>query len=54
VGPVDSFPVKKNAGSDHPTIEEGKKGKRCKEDLLKLTFFRIADEAMQEAFQFGP
>jgi hypothetical protein len=54
VGPVDSFTVEKNTRSDHPAVKEGQEVKRSKQDLLKLIFFGIADEAMQEAFQFGP
>jgi hypothetical protein len=54
VGSIDSFAVEKNADSDHPAVKEGQEGKRRKQDFLKLIFFGIADEAMQEAFQFGP
>jgi hypothetical protein len=51
---IDSFAVEKNAGSDHPAVKEGQEGKRGKQDFLKLIFFGIANEAMQESFQFGP
>jgi hypothetical protein len=54
VGPVNSLSVKKYTGSDHPAVEDGHERKRGKEDLLKLTFFRIADEAMEDVSQFGP
>jgi hypothetical protein len=54
VSPVDSFAVEKNTGSDHPAVKEGQEGQRGKQELLKLIFFGIADEAMQEGFQFAP
>jgi hypothetical protein len=54
MGLINPYSIKKSTDPDHPAVKEGQEGKRRKQDFLKLIFFGIADEAMQEAFQFGP
>jgi hypothetical protein len=54
LGPVDPFPVEENPGRYRPAVKEGEDREGGEQDFLKLTFSGIADEAMQEVFQFGP